>query len=384
MNNFEYYNPTRIVFGKGAIANLERLVPATARVMLIYGGGSIKRNGVYAQVKAALGARAVVEFGGIEPNPAYESCLEAAELARREGVDFLLAAGGGSVVDATKLIAALVPFTGDDPWQLFVQRGVVMPVTALPFGAVLTLPATGSEMNPIAVISRRETREKRAFDSELIYPRFSILDPEVTFSLPPVQVRNGIVDTFVHVVEQYLTYPADAPLQDRQAEAVFLTLIEEGPKALAHPADYATRATLMWCATHGLNRMLACGVPTDFATHQIGHELTAEYGLVHAESLAVVLPALWRLRKAAKLQKLSQFARRVWGVDEADPEQAADQAIERTVAFFHAMGMPTRLQDYGINAEEAARVISTRLGTRALGERKDVTSDVAADILRQA
>ena len=335
-------------------------------------------------MKAALGARAVVEFGGIEPNPAYESCLEAAELARREGVDFLLAAGGGSVVDATKLIAAVVPFTGDDPWQLFVQRGVVMPATALPFGTVLTLPATGSEMNPIAVISRRETREKRAFDSELVYPRFSILDPEVTFSLPPVQVRNGIVDTFVHVVEQYLTYPADAPLQDRQAEAVFLTLIEEGPKALAHPADYATRATLMWCATHGLNRMLACGVPTDFATHQIGHELTAEYGLVHAESLAVVLPSLWRLRKVAKLQKLAQFARRVWAVDEADPEKAADLAIEHTIAFFHTMGMPTRLQDYGIKAEEAAVIISKRLGTRTLGERKDVTADVAADILRLA
>ncbi len=328
MQNFEYCNPTRIVFGRGSIARLESLVPAEARVLLLYGGGSIKRNGVFTRIIAALATRTVVEFGGITPNPDYETCMEAVELARREGIDFILAAGGGSVIDAAKLIAAGMPFAGD-PWLFIDRRGVVMPTAALPIGVVLTLPASGSEMNPIAVISRRALCDKRAFDSPLVYPRFSILDPETTFSLPREQVRNGIVDAFVHVAEQYLTYPADAPLQDRQAEAIFLTLIEEGPKTLEYPTDYAARANFIWCATNAFNRHLTCGVPTDFTTHMIGHELTACYGLAHAESLAVVLPSLWRVQQAVKREKLLQFAHRVWGIAQPDPDSVVEEVLEQ-------------------------------------------------------
>lgn len=394
MLNFEYYNPTRIVFGKGTIAELGRLVPAEAKVLLFYGGGSVKRSGVYGQVRAALGERKVLEFGGIEPNPAYETCMKAVEIVRDEGADFLVAAGGGSVLDAAKFVAVAAPYTRGDPWVFLEKPGEVMPEAALPLGAVLTLPATGSEMNPIAVISRKSVDRKVAFVSELMQPRFSILDPEATFSLPQKQVRNGIVDTFIHVVEQYMTYPADAPLQDRQAEAVLMTLVEEGPKTLADPQDYNARANLMWCATNGLNKWLGCGVPQDFATHMIGHELTVLHGLVHAEALAVVLPALWRHQKEKKKAKLAQYARRIWHVsdsgdsradDEAD-DQAADQAIERTVAFFHSLGMPTGLSDYGVAAEEAARRIGARLEERgvAWGEHGDVTPEAVAAILRAA
>ncbi|HOF88261.1 MAG TPA: iron-containing alcohol dehydrogenase [Armatimonadota bacterium] len=386
MQNFEYCNPTRIVFGKGTITELDRLVPAEARVLLVYGGGSITRNGVYDQVKAALGARTVLEFGGIEPNPAYETCMEAVQLARRENVNFLLAAGGGSVIDGAKFIAAAVPFTEGDPWLFLEKRGEVIPKAAVPLGVVLTLPASGSEMNAIAVISHRGGGEKRAFDAPLLYPRFSILDPEATFSLPLNQVRNGIVDTFVHVVEQYLTYPAEASLQDRQAEAIILTVLDEGPKTLANPTDYAARANIVWCATNAFNRSLSCGVPVDFATHNIGHELTAVYGMAHAESLAVVLASRWRLQKTAKQAKLAQFARRVWGVTEPNPAVAAELAITHTLDFFHRLGMPSRLRDYGISAVEAAEKIAARLAARraVFGEHADVTPDKVAAILRMA
>lgn len=385
MFNFDYCNPTRIVFGKGTIAELDRLLPGDARVMLLYGGGSIKRNGVHGQILAALAGRTVVEFGGIPANPEYETCLAAADAARCDGITFLLAAGGGSVIDAAKFIAAAVPFAGD-PWLFMEKRGVVLPEEALPLGAVLTLPASGSEMNATAVISYRGKGEKRAFDSPLVYPRFSILDPETTFSLPREQVRNGIVDTFVHVVEQYVTYPADAPLQDRQAEAVFATVMEEGPRALADPDNYAVRANLMWCATHGLNRLLGCGVPGDFATHMIGHELTAVYGLAHAESLAVVLPSRWRCHLDAKAEKLAQFGRRVLGIALPDATAAAEAAIAGVEDFFHALGMPTRLRDFGIAAGEAAAVVEQRLAARnaVFGERRDVTPDKVAEILRRA
>lgn len=386
MLTFEYVNPVRIVFGKGTIGELSRLVPADAKVLLIYGAGSIRRNGVYDEVKRALGGRRVVDFGGIDPNPDYDTCMEAVEVVRREGVDFLLAAGGGSVVDAAKFIAVAAPYTEGDPWIFLEKRGEVMPEAALPFGAVITLPATGSEMNSIAVISRRSVDEKRGFISERLYPRFSILDPETTFSLPQAHVRNGIVDAFVHAVEQYMTYPVDSPLQDRQAEAVFLTLIEEGPKTLADPRDYGARANLMWCATNALNKWLGCGVPQDFATHLIGHELTALYGVAHAESLAAVLPSLWRHRKEKKGAKLAQYARRVWGVSETDDSAAADRAIEKTVRFFNSLGMPTRLADFGIPADEAAGKVRERFEERGavLGEHKDLTPDEVAEIIRTA
>ena len=294
MENFVYHNPVKIVFGKGSIAQLGSLVPATARVLITYGGGSIKRNGVYDQVCRALGSHRVCEFSGIEPNPRYETCMRAVTLARAEKTDFLLAVGGGSVLDGTKFIAAAIPYASGDPWKI-VSQGRPTAV-ATPLGCVLTLPATGSEMNGFAVISRDSTQEKLAFASPYIYPQFSIMDPETTYSLPPRQVANGIVDAFVHVAEQYLTSGPPAPLQDRQAEAILATLIEQAPKVLSQPQDYDTRANLMWCATQALNGLIGCGMTQDWSTHMIGHELTALYGIDHAQSLAIVLPAVWRNR----------------------------------------------------------------------------------------
>ncbi len=383
MNSFVYYNPTRIVFGRNTIPELSELLSPDAMIMMIYGGGSIKRNGVYRQVLEALGPRSVIEFGGIPPNPTYEICMEAVAVGRRERVSFLLAVGGGSVVDGTKFIAAAIPFTAADPWTFLEQRGVVMPETAIPIGVVLTLPATGSEMNKFCVLSKAATREKRAFDSERLQPRFSILDPETTFSLPGNQVRNGVVDAFAHVVEQYMNTPLHTPLQDRQAEAVFSTLIEQGPKTLADPTDYEARANFMWSATSAFNGHLACGVVQDWSTHHIGHELTAFYGIAHAESLAVVMPARWRLDLDRKRAKLTQFARRVWGW-KGPERKAAEAAIDKTVEFFHSLGMPTQLRDYGICAEEAARRIGERYrqrGTKS-GEHKDLDGDAVAEIVR--
>jgi len=383
MNNFNYYNPTRIVFGKGSIAELANLVDPKQKVLMTYGGGSIQRNGVYTQVMRGLAAQNVLEFGGIQPNPAYETLMEAVELARREQVDFLLAVGGGSVLDGTKFIAAAIRYEGDDPWDILSKQAPVK--SAVPVGSVLTLPATGSEMNSFAVISRKSTEEKLAFSSEQVYPRFAILDPMTTMSLPTKQTRNGIVDAWVHVMEQYATYPADATVQDRQAEAVLLALLEEGPKVLANPNDYAARANLMWTATQALNGLIGCGVPQDWSTHMIGHELTAFYGLDHAESLAIVLPALLRHEKARKAAKLEQYARRVWNITTTDAEAAIEEGIARTVAFYESLGMKTHLADYGIAPAHAAQRIGERFSQRGtrLGEHGDLTADQVAKILLQ-
>jgi NADP-dependent alcohol dehydrogenase len=380
VNNFDYFNPTKILFGKGRIADLAKEIPADAHVLVTYGGGSIRANGVYDQVKAALSRHRWREFGGIEPNPCYETLMKAVDVVRREGITFLLAVGGGSVADGTKFIAAAAKFDGE-PWDLLVKDAEVK--GAVPLGVVLTLPATGSESNTFAVVSRIATKEKRAFGSPLLYPRFAVLDPEATFTLPPRQVGNGVVDAFVHTIEQYLTYPVDAPLQDHLAEAILMTLIEVGPDALAKPRDYDTRATVMWSATLALNGLIGCGVPQDWSTHMIGHEITAVYGLDHAQTLAVVLPGIWRNRKAEKRDKLLQYARRVWGVTAADADAAIEQGIARTEAFFESMGVRTRLASYGVDGREAAAAVSERLGARGakLGERESVTADVVREVL---
>jgi NADP-dependent alcohol dehydrogenase len=383
MFDFTYYNPVRILFGQGTIARLADLVPATARVLLVYGGGSIKCNGVYEQVVAALGRHQVWDFGGIEPNPLYETCMRAVNLARSENCDFLLAAGGGSVIDAAKFIAAAVPYAGEDPWAMVEKK---VPVEeALPLGCVVTLAATGSEMNTNSVISRASTRQKIPFKSEHLFPRFSILDPAATFSLPFRQAANGVVDSFVHVCEQYLTYPVNAPLQDRQAEAILLTLIEEGPRLHIRPDSYDLRANLMWCATQALNYSISCGVPSDWATHAIGHELTALFGLDHARALAVVLPALLAYRRRTKMAKLLQFAQRVWSIDETAPEKAIDLAIDHTVRFFNSLGVPTRLRDYGLSAADCGEVVE-RLDRRhpLIGEHQDIDGAEVTAILALA
>ena len=383
MQNFEYQNPVKILFGKGQIAAIGKEIPAEARILLTYGGGSIKKNGVYDQVRTALAGRKVEEFGGIEPNPRYETLMRAVEKVRAGNIDFLLAVGGGSALDGTKFIAVAAPFAGE-PWDI-VSKGA-RATSAVPLGAVLTLPATGSEMNSFSVVTKWATREKLAFGNPLLYPRFSVLDPETTFSLPPRQVSNGIVDAFVHTLEQYMTYPVNSPLQDRMAEAILVTLIEEGPKTLAQPRDYEARANFMWAATMALNGLIAVGVPQDWATHMIGHEITALHGLDHAQTLAIVSPSMLTVKSDTKREKLLQFAERVWGIREGTAEARIAAGIERMRRFFEQVGVPTRLSAYGVGPETAA-VVAGRLqkrGWTALGERKDITPAVVERILTLA
>jgi NADP-dependent alcohol dehydrogenase len=369
MDNFTYHNPVKLIFGQGQIAQIGREIPTGSRVLFAFGGGSITANGIHAQVVAALGKAglAFVEFSGIEPNPRYETLMKAVELARAEKLDFILAVGGGSVVDGCKFIAAAVPFEGEC-WDIVAKRARLK--SALPLGVVLTLPATGSEMNAFSVVSREETGEKLGFGHPKVMPLFSVLDPETTFSLPPRQLGNGIVDAFVHVLEQYLTRPADAPLQDRLAESVLATLVEIAPKVMATPPDYQARANLMWCATMALNGLIGQGVPQDWATHMIGHELTALYGIDHARSLAAVWPGVVAVRREAKRAKLLQFAARIWGLTEGDEDSRIDQAVARTRAFFESVGVPAGTKAAGIPAG-APGLVAQRLAERGglpLGE----------------
>lgn len=371
MQNFTLHNPTRILFGQGRIADISREIPAGARILITYGGGSVVKTGTLAEVKAALKDFTVFEFAGIEPNPTYETLMQAVELARREKIDFLLAVGGGSVIDGTKFIAAAIPFAGE-PWDILAKGAAIE--RAVLFGSVLTLPATGSEMNSGAVVTRRASNDKLVFLSDLVYPLFSVLDPSKTFTLPPRQIANGVVDAFVHVAEQYLTYPADAKVQDRFAEGLLLTLIEEGPRALQEPENYAVRANLMWTATLALNGLIGAGVPQDWATHMLGHELTALHGLDHAQTLAVVLPAMLQVRREEKRDKLLQYAERVWGLREGSAETRIERAIEHTRQFFESLQVPTRLSDYGIGTEAIPALVAQlqRHGMVALGEHQDL------------
>jgi NADP-dependent alcohol dehydrogenase len=345
---------------------------------MTYGGGSIKQNGVYEQVRQALADRTVIEFGGIQPNPRYETLMEAVEICRRQGIGFLLSVGGGSVLDGTKFIAMAVPFEGGDPWDMLARRAPAGKALAL--GCVLTLPATGSEMNMISVISRDSTCEKLLFANPGMFPQFSILDPETTLSLPVQQTRNGVVDAFIHVMEQYMTYPADAALQDRQSEALLQVLLEEGPKVVNTPSDTSARANVMWVAAQALNGLISCGVPQDWATHFIGHELTAFYGLDHAQTLAVVMPAVWQHQKKAKEAKLTQYAERVLRLTPSD--DTAGESIRKTEEFFRSLGMKTRLSEYGIGAERFEEIAARfeRRGTR-LGEHEAIGRKEVVEIL---
>lgn len=383
MFNFSYQNPTRIVFGQGQIKELAKLVPANAKILLTYGGGSIKQNGVYQQVMQALEGFEVLEFSGIEPNPSFETLLKAVEMVKQQGITYLLPVGGGSVIDGTKFIAAAVAYAGD-PWDILTRKAKL--TQAMPLGCVLTLPATGTESNGNSVVTRYSTQEKLSFASPLVYPQFAILDPTVTYSLPPRQVANGVVDAFVHVMEQYMTYPVNAPVQDRFAEGLLLTLIEQGPLALSDPQNYDVRANVMWAATMALNGLIGQGVPQDWATHMIGHEITAVHGLDHAQTLAVVLPALLNEQRSQKREKLLQYGRRVWGLQHADEERLIDDAISYTRAFFEQMGVPTRLADYGIKAEAVDELVNKleQHQLLKLGEHGDITLAVSRKILQAA
>lgn len=383
MYNFEYQNPVKVIFGKDSIAKVFDEIPQDAKVLMIYGGGSIKRTGVYDKVKKALESVDMLEFGGIEPNPHYETCMKAVEFVNENNIDFLLAVGGGSVIDATKFIASAALYKNGDPWDFMVRRGEKLFDKALPIGTILTLPATGSEMNGNAVITRVEIQEKKGMNSPLVMPKFSILDPQCVFTLPEKQVSNGIVDSFIHVIEQYLTFEVNSPLQDRMAESILATLIEEGPKVLADRNDYDAAANFMWCATLALNGLIAVGVPQDWSTHQIGHELTALHGIDHARTLAIALPGVMDVERENKKDKILQYGERIWNITSGSDNERIDAAIEKTIEFFQSVGIPCRLSDYNV-PEETIDVIVERFkqSGACFGEKKTIDYWQVDKILR--
>lgn len=384
MLNFNFYNPTEIVFGKNTIKKLDKLVPKNARVLVTYGGGSVIKNGTLDEVLKNLAGREVFQFGGIEPNPQFDTLMKAVEIVKKEKVDFLLAVGGGSVMDGTKFIALSAKYNGN-PLELLTSDFGLAPVdSAVPMGTVVTLPATGSEMNNGAVISHKNL--KVPVFSMFTFPKFSILDPTVTFSLPKTQVANGVVDTFIHTVEQYVTYPVDARFQDRTAEGILKTLIEIGKTTVEEPTNYDARANLVWCATMGLNGLIGAGVPQDWTTHMIGHEVTAMFGVDHGKTLAILQPAIWEVRKEKKRAKLVQYAERVWDITEGTEDFKIEKAIEKTRSFFEDLGIKTHLSDYGITEDKIEDLIAAlkKNGRTELSESGDLTLDISREILKKA
>lgn len=384
MFNFSFHNPTRIHFGAEQIAKINREIPASARVLVIYGGGSIKSNGIYEQVKTALAERHWFEFGGVESNPQYDTLIKALDMINAHNIDYLLAVGGGSVIDGSKFIAAASHYEGEDPWDIFTGRYRVK--AALPLGVVLTLPATGSESNAVSVVSRG--KDKLSFASSRIRPLFAVLDPAVGLSLAPRQVSNGVVDAFVHVIEQYLTYPVNAKVQDRFAEGLLLTLIEDGPKALAQETsdDLDVRANIMWSASLALNGLIGVGVPQDWTTHMLGHEITAAYGVDHARTLSMILPAVMKHQRQSKAAKLKQYAERVWQIVDGSDEEKIDAAIAKTEAFFKLMQVPVRLREVNISADAVDNLLAQleSHGMLKLGENQTITLEKSREILALA
>lgn len=387
MFNFDFYNPTRIFFGKDRLDNIDKFVPVNASVLITFGGGSAQKSGLIDKVKANLGNRRVLEFGGIEPNPRYETLMKAAEIVRSESIDLIMAVGGGSVIDGTKFISLASHYKGDATDLL--KYGFA-PITSevvekvVPFGVVLTLPATGSEMNNGAVISYGHG--KFPVMSELAYPKFSILDPTVTFTLPKIQVANGVIDAFVHTAEQYITFPVDAKVQDRMAEGILLTLIEEGLTTVNEPENYDARANHVWAATMALNGIIAVGVPQDWSTHMIGHELTAAFGIDHGQTLAIVYPAVLEVQRKQKRAKLLQYAERVWNISNGSDDEKIDLAIKETRAFFESLGVKTHLSEYGVTADQISAVVEQLKahGMVELSETQDITPEVSQKILELA
>jgi len=379
MNNFEFKNPTKIIFGKDTIANLPKEIPAKAKILLLYGGGSIKSNGIYDQVLKAISAFEVVEFGGIPSNPEYSILMKALQVIKSQKITFLLAVGGGSVIDGTKFLSAAALYEEETPWNLLTTGKPIL--KGMPFASVLTLPATGSEMNSGFVLTRKETKEKLAAGGPALYPQFSILDPQVVSSIPEKQLANGVADAFVHVLEQYMTYPNDSLLQDRFAESILQTLIEVAPAILKDPSDYQAASNFMWCCTMALNGLIGQGVPQDWAVHMMGHELTALFGIDHARTLAIIAPSHYRYNLETKKDKLAQYAERIWGVNIGTTEEKAIEGINKTEEFFHSIGIKTRLSEYTPNYSGTAGIISKRFTARGwfgLGEhRKMAPTDIA-------
>ncbi|MDR2971159.1 MAG: iron-containing alcohol dehydrogenase [Bacteroidales bacterium] len=378
-NNFEFQNPTKLIFGKWTIAQLAQELPENEKILVTYGGGSVRQNGVYEQVCQALKGRNYVEFWGIEPNPTVETLRKAIALGKQEKVTYILAVGGGSVIDGTKLISSAIPYNGD-AWELVLNSSKIGKM--IPFASVLTIPATGSEMNSGAVISNAEKQEKFAFFSS--YPKFSILDPTVTFSLPKFQIACGIADTFIHVLEQYLTVIEESPLMDRWAEGIMQTLIELAPKINADKTNYDVMSEFMLCATMALNGFTAMGVTQDWATHLIGHEITALHGTTHGQTLAIVILGTMKQLREQKKAKLLQFGERVFTIVEGTEEQRIDRTIEATEQFFRSIGLATKLKELNIGNETILKIKERFLfrGTR-LGECGNVDGYITEEILKK-
>ena len=385
MNNFEFKNPTKIIFGKDKIANLAKEIPANAKILMLYGGGSIKSNGIYDQVKKALSAFEVVEFGGIPANPEYAVLLEALQIIKTQKITFLLAIGGGSVIDGTKFLSAAAVYEGETPWEILTGGKPIL--KGMPFGAVLTLPATGSEMNSGFVLTRKETKEKLASGGPALYPQFSILDPQVVSSIPQKQIANGLADAFTHVLEQYMTYPSDSLLQDRFAESILQTLVEVAPAILKNASDYNAASNFMWSCTMALNGLIGQGVPQDWAVHMMGHELTALFGIDHARTLAIIAPSHYRYNIETKKDKLAQYAERVWGVTDGTTEEKAKAGIDKTEDFFHSLGIKTKLSEYTSDYSGTAEIVSKRFTDRGwlgLGEHHKLAPADAAKIIEMS
>lgn len=384
MNNFDFKNPTKIIFGKDTIKNIANEIPKDAKVLMLYGGGSIKKNGVYSQVMDALSNYEVVEMGGIPPNPEYEVLIKALDIIKSEKISYLLAVGGGSVIDGTKFISAAALYDGE-PWEVVTNKKPNL--NCMPFGVVLTLPATGSEMNSGAVITRAELKEKMGIGGAGLFPQFSVLDPTVVKTIPQKQIANGLADAFTHVLEQYVTYPIDALLQDRLSESVMQTLVEVAPKIMADQNDYKAASNYMWSCTMALNGLIQKGVPTDWVIHIIGHELTALYGIDHARTLAVIAKSHYTYNFESKKEKLAQLAERVFGVKEGSVEQKAQAGIDNIEAFYQSLGIKTKLSDYTENYEGTAEEIAKRFterGMLGLGEHGKVTPTDVAEIVKMS
>ncbi|MBQ4832182.1 iron-containing alcohol dehydrogenase [Pseudoalteromonas sp. MMG010] len=377
---FSYVNPTKIQFGQQQIAALSDLIDKDKKVLVVYGGGSIKKNGVYDQVVAALENFEWLEFSGVGANPTIEVLDQAVKICKEQNVDFVLGVGGGSVIDGVKYIAASAVYDGEG-WDIPTGKHTI--TNALPLGAVLTLPATGSESNQNSVVSKEATKQKLPFASPAVLPQFAIMDPDVMKTLPQRQLVNGLVDAWVHTCEQYLTFPETALVQEGYAEALLRTLKTLGDNF--NHQDDAWRANLMWAANQALNGLIGSGVTQDWATHMIGHELTAAYGVDHARSLAIVQPSLLRNQFAVKKAKLEQMGKNVFGLVQSD--DLAEQTIQAIEAFYHSLDVATTLTEHGGNKAAAVDNIIAKLeahGMVALGEHQAITLKESREILEQA
>lgn len=388
MNNFEITTPTTLVFGKDQLPRIAQLLTSQAadgKVIVLYGGGSIEKSGFLDRLKTELSDLELHFFKGIEANPEYTTLMNAVEYIRENKIGFMLAVGGGSVIDGAKFISGAVNYDGD-PWDVLDQVPGKVFTSAVPFGCILTIPATGSESNSGAVISRSELKEKRTMGGPLFFPKFALLDPTFVATLPKRQIANGVIDAYTHTMEQYLTFKGENLLQERYAEGILSTLIEIGEKVLENPADYDLAANLMWCANQALNGVLRCGVTTDWATHMIGHELTALHGIDHAQSLAIIAPRLYEVKFESKKAKLAQYGKRVWNLEGSD-DQVARKAIAKTEEFFHKLSVKTRISEYTSDYHDTAKIVHDRFvqrGWLGLGENKDLTPKEAEYIVNQA